>query len=195
MANTIPVWVTSPTPLPFGRTFAWGASMTNYDNGDSQGQTGWTREMLQFSVQVKNQQPGTINSLTAFVNNRKGPVLPFFFSDPYDMHVNSQLLQNTGTAVVTMELFHPVGSYHIYPNSAFIGTITSALSPALSLGTDFNLDHDSGYLTLVVSPNSDDYLTVNSTQFFRKCRFARDYSHQSPLWEIFNARLDFREIL
>lgn len=195
MPNTIPVWPMSPTPLPLNREALWGAAIVEYDNGDTQGQTGWERELWKFSFTFRNQQPAFTNSLTAFVCDRRGPVRPWFFSDPYDMHVNSQLLQNTGTAVVTMELMHPVCSYHVYPNSAFLTTLTSALSTTLSLGTDFNLDHDSGYITLVVSPNSDDYITANSTQFFRKVRFASDYRDTSPLWQIFNGQVHFRETL
>lgn len=195
MANTIPVFLAnSPSNLPLSREIQWGENLTQYDTGESQGQTAWSRELWRWRVRINNQQDTFISSLVSFVNDRRGRVRPFFWSDPYDFRVNSQQLQNTGTAVVTMELFHPVGSYHVYPNSAFIQTLTSNLSGTLNLGIDFQLDHDTGYITLVVSPTSTDYITVNSTQFWRKARFDRSYSDQSPLWQIFDAEVSWMEI-
>lgn len=193
MANTLPVLVTSPTPLPLQREIMWGENIQHFDNGQTVGSTGWQRELYKWRFTFRNQQPAFVNSLTAFVCGRKGMTRLFFFSDPYDMHVNSQVLQNTGTATQTLELMHPVCSYHVFPNSAFLGTLTSALSGTLSLGIDYALDHDGGWITLNVTPHSGDYITVNSTQFYRKVRFDRNYADQSPLWQIFGGEVALLE--
>lgn len=193
MPSTIPVLVTSPTPLPLQRTMLFGENVTFYDTGQSQGQTAWTRELWKWKVGIKNQQTAFINSLTAFVRGRLGRTRPFFFSDPYDFWVNSQLLQNTGTAIATFELMHPVGSYHVYPNSAVL-TLTSNLSGALSNGIDYSLDHDTGYIGLLITARSNDFIRVTSTQFFRKVRFDSDYGDQSRLWTNFDGEISFTEI-
>ena len=120
---------------------------------------------------------------------------PFLMKDPDTFRVNSALAVATNFLVnpVSLNLFD-TRSYFIRADTTTIGSMTSALSGFVVLGTDYDYEQDTGLLT-VHSINSGDFWTVSSAQFFHKCAFASTYKESIIIWRQFSIRLEIEEIV
>lgn len=189
------IFPASPLPAGLDRERFWNENITKYDSGARQGLTPFLRPLLRWSVPWKNINEIKQAAISSFWDLQKGMTTPFLMKDPDTFRINSAL------AVATNELTNPVStglfdvrSYFIRADTTTIGSMTSALSGFVVLGTDYDYDQDTGMLT-VHSINSGDFWTVSSAQFFHKCAFANAYKEKMIIWNQFSVRLEIEEIV
>ena len=191
MSNSLQIFPTSPLPANIGRNRSWGESVTVYESGAQQGQTGWSRPLNRLKIPFKSVTSEDRNAVLDFVDQQKGRTIPFLMKDPDEMFVDSS--GHEYTSVTTFRLFN-VKSHPLIPDSAHVN-IVSVLSGTLTQNIDYTLDQDTGILTYVWTPGATDSWYVSSTQFFKKWAFAADYRDVSPrVWSIYDVSIDLREL-
>jgi len=187
------IFPTSPLPAGMTRVFDWNESTTKYDSGARQGMTPWLRPLNKYNIPFRNINEVKQSGLSSFFNLQKGMTTPFLMKDPIDFRVNSVLAVNTNqTNPVSTTLFD-VTSFFMRVDTTTIGSMTSALSGFVVLGTDYDYDQDTGMLT-VHSINAVDFWAVQSAQYFRKCAFEASYREVGIIWNQFSTTLVIEEI-
>lgn len=181
------IFPSSPFP-PLRRTPSWGQRQIFYDSGAYQGASPLVKPLYNYSLRFVNRQRGSQSSLNAFFNEGKH-VEPFLFKDPYDQRADG--VARTMPNVTTFYLYD-ASSHFIIPDSADL-IITSTFSgSALTNGSEYILDQDTGIITASISVTSD--TLTWSLSYFRKGVF-QGYSESSNLWENFTIDFSIQEII
>lgn len=189
-------YITFPfTPLPAGtsRMKEWNSTVQAYDSGDAQGLSPWIRPLYRYTLPLNNYTEIKQSSLWHFWDLTKGPTIPFLMRDPYDYAINSVLAVRSGISTGSFFLYD-THSYMVRPDTTTVGSLFSSLSGYVTLGTNYNLDQDSGVFTILTKSNTDVW-GARSVFYLKKCRFSGDYNEASPLWNVFNANLTIKEVL
>lgn len=184
------------SPLPGGteRFKDWNENVDVYDSGAEQAGSPFLRPLYNYTIPIKNMQDTKQQSLWAFWDTVKGRVSPFLMMDPYDYSVNSVLGVDSGvTNAATLQLYD-TRSYLVRADTTTIGSLFSAASGYVTLGSEYSYDQDNNILTVNTKVSSDVW-GVRSMFYFKKCKFAGPYVEQSPLWNTFNTTLKVREVV
>lgn len=188
------VFPTSPLPAGLQREFDWAENVTKYDSGARQAVTPYVRPLYKWSVPWQNINDVKQSGLSSFFNLQKGMTTPFLMKDPIDFRVNCIFLTSGNvTEPVSTNLFD-LNSFFIRADTTTIGSITSNKSGFVTLGSEYDYDQDTGLLT-INSIDTDDYWTVESLQYFRKCAFEGPYRETGIIWNQFSVRLQIEEIV
>lgn len=192
----MPLLVFPSSPLPGGmsREKDWNFNRVYYDSGASQGFTAWTQPRYKWQLQWQNVNETKQNTLSWFSDQIKGGTDAFLMKDPYDFVVNSVVVASGATNGSTLQTFD-INSYHIRVDTTYIGSLTSTVSGYVTLGQEYSYDQDNGIITINTMNVGDIWSIVDSSQFFRKCAFERNYQDISPIWNIFNIPLQIKEIV
>ena len=182
----------SPLPAGTSRMKDWSANVQEYDSGDSQGLSPWIKPLYRYSLPLNNYTEIKQSSIWHFWDLVKGATIPWLMRDPYDYAINSVMGVRSGISTGTLFLYD-VNSYMVRADTTTVGSLFSALSGYVKLGTDYNYDQDSGVLTIITKSNTDVW-GVRSMFYLKKCRFSGDFNETSPLWNTFNATLQVKEM-
>jgi hypothetical protein len=182
------------SPFPGGTTRMkdWNSAQQDFDSGDRVGLSNWIRPLYRYTLPIQNMTEIKQSSLWAFWDSVRANAFPFLLKDPYDNAVNSVMGVRSGTSTGTLFLYD-TRSYMVRADTTSVGSLFSALSGYVKLGTDYNYDQDSGVLTLVTKSNTDVW-GVRSMSYFKKCFFRGDYKETSRIWNIFNGQLQIDEV-
>jgi hypothetical protein len=192
VSNSLQIFPVSPLPANISRRLLWGENVVEFSAGGQQASTAWAKPLMRWSVPFTNVACGDRESLYRFVQTQRGRLRPFLFKDPDDMHVNSVGIGFT--AGVASFYLRDTQSYTIRPDSAAL-TIWTVDSGALTPGSHFLLDQDTGVVTYVLTPSASDSWSVRSTDFFRKAVFGQDYRDASPrVWSQFSINVAIKEL-
>jgi len=192
---TLPIFVTSPLPLPMDRVPSWNESVYRYDSGARQATTGWDRPLYtRMAFTVRNMGRAKQSSLHNFYNERKGKTEPFVVKDPYDYLVQGITQVPSGPTIAANSGFYFVEahSWNFLPDSANL-VFVSALSGTLISGSHYVVSLDNGFVQLVIGKAAADNISA-SGHYFRKVAFA-DFQEQSFLWDQFNGSFVLEELL
>lgn len=184
-----PVFPTSPPPADLTRKPFWNHTVSRYDSGKRQSSSPYRQPLYRYGFNLQNMAQSKQSSLEAFINDRKGGA-PFLFSDPYHNRINGVVCVRTGTAARSFFVVTSEGYAYIPVSGNLL--ITSNLSGALTQGTHYQFDPETGVFSTWVAPASTDFWTA-SCQFFRKCGF-NDYDFSSKLWQSWQGQVSFEEI-
>ncbi len=187
----LPIFPTSPVPADMNREPIWNEGVQTFDSGARQASSPFVKPLYKYSFGLTNIDRTKQNSLEHFYNFKtRGKTQPFLFSDPYDNRINGVACVVLGTAVRSFFVVTSEG----YPYIPVSGTllVTSALSGALTYGTHYTFNGDTGVFSTALAPSSLDTWTA-SCQYFRKCAFD-GYSMSSKIWNSFNGTVSFAEI-
>jgi hypothetical protein len=135
-----------------------------------------------------NRPRSSQSSLNAFFNTGKH-VEPFLFKDPYDFRADN--LSRVMPNVTTFYLFN-AESFFVIPDSADLVLTSTFSGAALTNGSEYILDQDTGVITASVSVTSD--TLTWSLSYFRKGVFT-NLRESSNLWENFTIDFAIREII
>jgi hypothetical protein len=182
----------SPLPAGLERNKNWNVEVQEYDNGDSQGLSAFVKPLYEWSLPMQNYNEIKQSSLWSFWDTQHGAAIPFLIKDAYDNRVNSVLAVRSGISTGTLYLYD-TNSYMIRADTTTIGSMFSALSGYVRLGTNYNYDQDSGVLTLTTKATTDTW-SARSAQYFKKARFVGDFKERSPIWNIFAGNLNIKEM-
>ena len=188
---TLNIWPLSPAPADLTREPTWNDQSYRYDSGVRQGSTPWVKPLYKYSFSLTNIPRSKQSSLNLFYSRQRGGVTPFLFQDPYDFPVNGKVCVNTGTNPTTFYAFDE-SSFYVIPKSGSL-RITSNLSGALTQGSHYILNQDTGVITASMRPSSSDFWTA-SCEYYRKCFFTQ-YSEASNLWDNFSGNVSFEEMI
>ncbi len=183
--------VISPLPADLTRDPQWGESAVRYDSGARQASTPYVKPLYRYSINFSNIPRSKQSSLEAFYHDRQGKVQPFLMQDPYDYASHGGLIVRTGTNPSSFWAVTGRG----YPVIAKSGSLrlVSALSGALTQGSHYVLDQDTGIIVASMRPTSADYWFASSLDFYKKVAFV-SYSEQSRFWNIFGGSFVIEEI-
>lgn len=185
-----PIFPTSPVPADMDRDIFWGESTTQYDSGKYQGGSPYSKPLYGYKFGLQNIPRTKQQSLHAFVNGRKTSVSPFLFMDPYDNRINGVICVRTGTAARSFFVVTSEGWAYIPASGTLL--ITSNLSGALTQGTHYSFNDETGVFSTHITPSSSDYWTA-SCAYFRKCHIT-SYQESSKIWNQFSGGISFKEI-
>lgn len=188
-----PTFVYSPLPAALERTPQWGETITQYDSGAQQGQTAYTRPLYTWGVSIKLMTETKQPALLQFVNSLRGQVGVFLMKDAYDFRVASVLSVASGVTQGSSLFVYDTNSYTVRPDTLFIGSMASALSGYVRLGTQYSIDQDTGILT-VNTKAVNDIWGVRSLEYFRKVRLNAPYKDTSALWNTWTSNLTIQEL-
>lgn len=167
----------------------WNNNVQQFDSGARQSGSPYSKPLYRYKFPLTNIQRSTQQSLESFYNGLKAGA-PFLFSDPYDNRINGIVCVRTGTAVRSFMVQTGEGWKYVPVSGTLL--ITSALSGALTQGTHYQFNADTGVFSTNLAPSSADYWTA-SCQYFRKCSFD-SYQLSSNIWQNFNGNIAFSEI-
>lgn len=190
---TYPIMPVSPLPAGIGRTRDWKTDGQRYDSGAWQAMTTYTRPLFQYQIPFQNINEVKLGLLTTLADSVQGTTLPFLMKDPYEYQVSSVLAVASGVSAGTLQLYD-TRSFFIRADTTTVGSLFSALSGYVKLGTNYNYDQDTGILTIITKSNTDAW-GVRSAEYFRKVHFANNFQDQAVLWNIFNATIQIDEIV
>jgi hypothetical protein len=183
------IFPTSPVPADMTRSRTWNANKQTFDSGAYQGSSPYSKPLYRYGFNMANMPRTKQQSLESFINDLRD-VEPFVFSDPYDNRINGVVCVRTGTAVRSFFVTTSEGWAYIPVSGTLL--ITSNLSGALTQGTHYQFNPDTGVFSTWVAPSSSDFWTA-SCQYFRKC-VTDNYDLNSKIWNQFNAQISFTEI-
>ena len=189
---TLAIWPNS-IPFPAGTTRQknWNANVQRYDSGAAQGIVPFAKPLYEWNLPFKNYTETKQGSLWGFWDDVRGPANPFLMKDAYDFRVNSVLAVRSGISTGTFYLYD-TRSFFVRADTTTIGSMFSALSGYVLLGTNYWYDMDTGIGSIILKSNTDVW-GVRSMQYWRKCRFEGDNTEASPLWNIFASNLNIVE--
>ncbi len=191
----LPIFPSSPLPGGLKRTKKWNGNEANYDSGARQGFTAWKKPLFTWAIPWKNINETKQNTLTSFADDVRGTVDAFLIKDVYEFAVGSVTLVSTNaTQGGTLQTFD-TKSYSIRVDTTGIGSLTSALSGYVTLGTEYDYDQDSGVLTVNTINAVDHWSNPTTIEYFRKAHFKDDYSDTSIIWNQFSAGVVIEEIV
>jgi hypothetical protein len=193
MANTLPIFPTSPVPASMRFSDAWNESNYAYDSGAHQGVVARTKPFRNYEIDLENIPISKQSSLRAFFNDRRATAFPWLFQDPYENQVAGQVAINTANTRPTSFYIFDAQSFWVVPKSGSI-LITSNLSGALTQGSHYILDQDTGILVASLQPASADFWTA-SCSYFKKVHFTQSFDQTSRLWQMFSGSIAFEEIV
>lgn len=192
---SLPLFPVSPLPADLGRIWQDGVTDAVYDNGARQASTAFTKPLLNYTIPMPAILETRESSLTNFffgTGNRFGQLRPFLLKDPYLFQVTSVLGVRSGITVGTLFMYD-TNSFSIRPDTTTIGSMFSALSTYVRLGFDYQLDQDSGILT-VNTKASNDIWGVRSIEYFRKFYNASPYANTGKIWNVFALNISLKEM-
>lgn len=183
------------SPLPAGteRFKSWGESDVLYDSGERQGLSPYIKPLYEYSLPLHNYTEIKQSSLWAFWDSVKGRTSPWLMKDPYDYIVNSVMGVRSGITNAATVFIFDTNSYMVRPDTTTIGSMFSTLSGYVRNGFEYSLDQDTG-LVVVNTKATTDVWGVRSMQYYKKVKFASDFKETSPMWNIFNATLQVKEM-
>lgn len=193
MTNSLQIWPVSPMPL-MSRQIDWGTTGQRFGTGRQQSSTTFARPLMKWQIPFTNVTCVDRRAMYDFYNDPgiRGSTGRFLMMDPDDFEVSS-----SGVAFVTgVNTFYARTNqgYYVIPASGHIN-LFSVLSGEMTNGVDYTLDQDTGIITRVIAFNATDSWSVQSTDFFRKCKFDGNYTDASPrVWSIFNIQLSVEEV-
>ena len=191
MTNSLSIWPASPMPV-LAREIDWGETDTMFQTGRAQTSTALSQPLMRWNIPFTNVMSADRRQIYNFYMNMKGPVGRFLMMDPDDFHVASagiSFITGVNTFLGRNEFGH-----RVIPASGHINIVT-VLSGTLTNGIDYTLDQDTGIMTYVLTPSATDSWSVQSTDFFRKCKFAGGYQDASPrVWSTFNITVKVEEV-
>lgn len=193
MSNSLQIWPVSPMPL-MSRQINWGDTTAKFGTGRQQSTTTFARPLLKWNVPFTNVTCVDRRRMYDFYNDPaiRGGVGRFLMMDPDDFQISSAGVAFT-TDVNTFYARTFQGYYTIPASGHF--NLYSVESGELVNGLDYTLDQDTGIVTYVLTPSATDSWSVQSTDFFRYCRFDGSYTDASPrVWSIFNISLTVEEV-
>ena len=190
MSNLLPIWPVSPVPAPMAREVDWGENVNMFDSGARQAGSPYDKPFIRYSWQFANWPYSKQQLFWVHYHACRGTVSPFLFMDPYDYQTGRQVVVNTGSGVTSFMVVNSLGWRVIAASGALV--ITSVLSGALTSGTHFVLDQDTGIIVASMAPAAGDYWTA-SANYFKKCAFDKAYSESSQLWQMFGGAMSFKE--
>lgn len=189
------IFPSSPLPGGLRRKKDWNGNYARYDSGAGQGFTAWTQPRFEWGVPWKNINEIKQGVLSTFVDSVRGMVDPFLIKDAYDYQVGSvQFVNSNQTQGSTLQTFD-VRSFHIRVDTTFIGSLTSAVSGFVTLGSEYDYDQDNGIITVNTFTALDIWSNPSTIEFFRKVHFKNEYSDTSPIWNQFQVALVIEELV
>jgi hypothetical protein len=183
----------TPLPADLTRTFDWGENETRYDSGEYQTDTNYVKPLMQYDVNVKLMLDTKQAALKTFVNSVKGRTQPFLMKDPYDYQINSTLAAQSGVTNAATLFLYDTNGFMVRADTTTIGSLFSALSGYVRLGTQFSYEQDTGILTVNTKATADVW-GVRSATYYRKCKFVAPYAETSALWNIFSTTMKIAEL-
>ena len=180
----LPIFPMSPLPADLDRWKDWASDVNKFDSGAAQGATSYVKPLYQYSFAVPAMNEIKQSSLWAFVDTVKQTTNPFLIKDPYDFRINSVLAVRSGLTNGSSLFLYDTNSYMVRADTVTIGSLFSALSGYVLLGTNFTYDQDTGIITLTTKSNTDVW-GVRSTQYWKKVRFGSPWKEKAIIWNIF----------
>lgn len=193
MSNSLDIWPNSPMPT-VQREIDWGGTSHRFATGRQQSSTAQAKPLFRWNVPFTNVGSACRALVYDFYTSPriKGDVGRFLMKDPDDFLVSSAGV--TFTTGVNTFFARDKNGYSIIPASGQLN-IVSVESDTLTNGVDYTLDQDTGIMTYVLTPSATDSWSVQSTEYFRKCKFSGNYRDASPrVWAQFNIQLQIEEV-
>jgi hypothetical protein len=175
------IFPSSPMPAGMERLKHWGEDVQEYDSGEMQGISPYAKPLYEWSLPFQNYTEIRQSSLWSFYDAVKGRTTPFLIKDAV----------NSGPTSGSLYLYD-TNSYMVRADTTTIGSLFSALSGYVRLGTNYNYDQDNGIFTITTKANTDTW-GVRSMQYFRKARFMTQMREASPIWNVFKTNLTIKE--
>lgn len=189
----LPTFPFSPLYATMTRQKAWNENSNVYDSGDVQGFTNWVRPLYRYTLPISLYTEIKQSSLWAFWDIVRGTTLPFVIKDPYDNCVNSVLAVDSGVTNAATAFLFDTNSYFVRADTMAIGSLFSALSGYVTLGTNYNYDRDSGLLT-VVAKATNDVWGARSMSYWKKVKFNSQMVENDLMWNTFATALTLIEL-
>lgn len=191
---TYPIFPVSPLPAGLDRTRNWKTDGNQYDSGAYQAMTTFSRPLMNYSIPWQNMTEQKQQLLMTIVDSVKGRTFPFLMKDPYEYQVASVEVGDSGTTNGATLQIYDTRSFFVRADTTTIGSLFSATSGFVTLGTEYDYDQDTGVLT-VNTKDFGDVWGARSMEYYRKCVFKEDYRETAVLWNIFNAQVQINEIV
>lgn len=191
---SLPTFPFSPLFAAMTREFSWNENNNVYDSGDQQGSTNWIRPLYRYTMSISLYNSIKQSSLWSFWNNvTQGMTKPFLVKDPYDNYISSIIVAgNAATNGQTGYIFD-ANSFMVRADTTTIGSLTSALSGFVKLGSQYSYAQDTGIFTVNTKVTSDVW-TANSVSYWKKVKFGKTYTERQLLWGTFQTDLSFNEL-
>ena len=133
--------------------------------------------------------------ISDFVDSVRGTVDAFLMKDAYDYIVGSvQFVNSNQTNGTSLQTFD-TRSYHIRVDTTYIGSLTSAVSGFVTVGSEYDYDQDTGVLFVRSMDALDIWSNPSTLEFYRKAHFKSEYSDTSPIWNQFQISLQIEELV
>jgi hypothetical protein len=114
--------------------------------------------------------------------------------DPIDFRINSVFVTSGNVTEPVSTSISDVTGFFVLVDTTTIGSMTSNKSGFVTLGSEYDYDQDTGNLT-IRSIDTDDFWTVESAQYFKKCAFERQYRETGIIWNQFSTNLTIEELV
>jgi hypothetical protein len=107
--------------------------------------------------------------------------------------VNSVMGVRSGITNAATSFLFDTNSYMVRADTTTVGSMFSTLSGYIRNGFEYSYDQDTGLLT-VNTKDITDVWGVRSMQYYKKVKFISDFKETSPLWNVFNATVQVKEM-
>lgn len=183
----------SPLPAGTDRFKNWNVQVQDYDSGESQGLSPWIKPLYEYSFPIGKTTEIKQSSLWAFWDKVKANAIPFLLRDPYDFAVNSVMGVRSGIISAATLFLYDTNSYMVRADTTTVGSLFSSLSGYVRNGVEYSYAQDTGVM-LVNTKAITDVWGVRSMFYLKKVRFVGDYHETSPMWNVFDATLQAKEM-
>lgn len=185
MASTIQEFIWDIN-IPFDETVGFNTLITKYEDGKEQRRQKWSRPKRNFDISLRGRTNVIMQQAWDFYIARNGSFDTFYFENPNESPVSSEIL-GTGNGInVNFNLAH-------YPLPSGAITLTSGAT-TFTETSHYTLTRSTGAVVFNVAPTGD--VVATNYNFCRVVRFAEDNLDRELFnYRLFNTKLKLIEVL